>query len=67
MPQSGPLAVGTEWWRLELTARVPGRAVLDNARGTTVDKQTKHEILVVTLATLSPLPLLMGVVALVLH
>ena len=40
---------------------------MDNARETTVDKQTKHEILVVALATLSPLPLLMGVVALVLH
>jgi len=40
---------------------------LDNARETIVDKQTKHEILVVALATLSPLPLLMGVVALVLH
>jgi hypothetical protein len=32
-----------------------------------MDKQTKHEILVVTLATLTPIPLLAGVVALLLH
>jgi hypothetical protein len=31
-----------------------------------VDKQTKHEILVVTLVSLSPIPLLTGVVALML-
>jgi len=51
--------------RVESAGSGAGR--FGNARGTTVDKQTKHEILVVTLATLSPLPLLMGVVALVLH
>ena len=36
------------------------------AKGTKLDKQTKHEILVVTLATLSPIPILTGVVALML-
>ena len=40
--------------------------VASAAKGTNVDKQTKHEILVVTLATLSPIPLLTGVVALML-
>jgi hypothetical protein len=32
-----------------------------------MDKQTKHEVLVVTLASLAPIPLLTTAVALILH
>ena len=32
-----------------------------------MDKQTKHEVLIVTLASLAPIPLLTAAVALILH
>ena len=32
-----------------------------------MDKQTKHEVLIVTFASLAPIPLLTGVIALILH